>query len=598
MVGLSRHRGVDIDAEPDDERWNIGGHFRVERALFPLDALKRRVPRRAGENRSVVKAGRFDLRVAVGDDDDPAPPLFEQVFKPPPPLFGAVQGVTRRDRSWDWRRRIAQPRQARRQMRGRTGAQPDDRGERHRPAGAEARAYERAERAAPAMRTRVRLTHPGKVLYPDAGITKADVAAYIDMAAERMGAHLYGRPVSLVRAPDGIGGQQFFQKHAMKGMPKEIELIAITESDGKPEDYITLPNAVALVSCAQISALEFHLWGARNKDLEHPDRLVLDLETLFAQRVGHAEHQRERVAPGPLELGHVLEVHPVHARDERGHGGDGRPGGDPSHVVVLPDRDECQVGREHVREQLVLGVEATVQAVDRRGEPADPGVRRCVVLRVEEQLHELRAEGHQTAPRLGDLPLESVDPLHRGGPLRVEDALLEALDGLRQGDLHALWSALDEAGLGAANIDTVEDIIACPGLDYCSLANARSIPVAQKISQRFAESGKTAALGELKLKISGCINACGHHHVGHIGILGVDKKGEEFYQLTLGGSGAEDAAVGSMLGPALPANRVAGAIDTLVDVYLRERQDGERFLDTFRRTGVTPFKEAVYADAH
>ena len=136
------------------------------------------------------------------------------------------------------------------------------------------------------------------------------------------------------------------------------------------------------------------------------------------------------------------------------------------------------------------------------------------------------------------------------------------------------------------------------GLDYCALANARAIPIAQHIAEKFRDPDRAEKVGELKIKISGCINACGHHHVGHIGILGVDKKGEEFYQLTLGGSGAEDAAVGSMLGPALPYDRVADAVDTLVDVYLRERQDGERFLDTFRRTGVAPFKEAVYADAH
>jgi sulfite reductase (NADPH) hemoprotein beta-component len=144
----------------------------------------------------------------------------------------------------------------------------------------------------------------------------------------------------------------------------------------------------------------------------------------------------------------------------------------------------------------------------------------------------------------------------------------------------------------------VSDIIACPGLDYCALANARAIPIAQHIAERFADPDRAEAVGELKIKISGCINACGHHHIGHIGILGVDKKGEEFYQLTLGGSGAEDAAVGQMLGPALPANRVAEAVDQLVEVYLRERQGEERFLDTFRRTGVNPFKEAVYADAN
>ena len=135
-----------------------------------------------------------------------------------------------------------------------------------------------AEQAAPAMRTRVRLTHPDKVLFPDAGVTKAELAAYLDMAADRMGPHIYGRPISLVRAPDGVGKQTFFQKHAMKGMPKEIRLVAITESDGKAEDYLTLPDATAIVSAAQISALEFHLWGSRNDDLDHPDRMVFDLD--------------------------------------------------------------------------------------------------------------------------------------------------------------------------------------------------------------------------------------------------------------------------------------------------------------------------------
>jgi bifunctional non-homologous end joining protein LigD len=135
-----------------------------------------------------------------------------------------------------------------------------------------------AEQAAPAMRTRVRLTHPDKVLFPESGVTKAELAAYLDMAAARMGTHLYGRPVSLVRAPDGVGKQTFFQKHAMKGMPDDIKLIPIKESDGKAEEYITLPNATAIVSAAQISALEFHLWGSRNKDLEHADRLIFDLD--------------------------------------------------------------------------------------------------------------------------------------------------------------------------------------------------------------------------------------------------------------------------------------------------------------------------------
>jgi sulfite reductase (NADPH) hemoprotein beta-component len=172
------------------------------------------------------------------------------------------------------------------------------------------------------------------------------------------------------------------------------------------------------------------------------------------------------------------------------------------------------------------------------------------------------------------------------------------LPHIKLDDLPTVWAALDEAGLATPNMNLASDIIACPGLDYCALANARSISVAQEIAGKFADPDRAELVGELKVKISGCINACGHHHVGHIGILGVDKKGEEFYQLTLGGSGAEDAAVGQALGPALPHDRVAEAVDTIVDVYLRERNEGERFLDTFRRTGVAPFKEAVYADAH
>jgi sulfite reductase (NADPH) hemoprotein beta-component len=165
-------------------------------------------------------------------------------------------------------------------------------------------------------------------------------------------------------------------------------------------------------------------------------------------------------------------------------------------------------------------------------------------------------------------------------------------------DLPAVHKALGALGLDTPNRGLITDIIACPGLDYCALANARAIPIAQAIALKFADPAKAELVGELGIRISGCINACGHHHVGAIGILGVDKKGEEFYQVTLGGSPEAEASLGQVLGPALPANRVADAIDQMVEVYLRERQGGERFLDTFRRTGLAPFKEAVYADAH
>ena len=178
--------------------------------------------------------------------------------------------------------------------------------------------------------------------------------------------------------------------------------------------------------------------------------------------------------------------------------------------------------------------------------------------------------------------------------LRVMHTQNIVLPHVRMADLHALWTALDEAELGSPNLDTVEDIIACPGLDYCSLANARSIPVAQQISQRFAANGKTEALGQLKLKISGCINACGHHHAGHIGILGVDRKGVENYQLLLGGSEAEDVSLAKITGPGFDEDGIVDAVEKVADTYLAQRQDGERFLDTYRRVGMASFKEALY----
>ena len=180
--------------------------------------------------------------------------------------------------------------------------------------------------------------------------------------------------------------------------------------------------------------------------------------------------------------------------------------------------------------------------------------------------------------------------------IRVTHEQNLVLPHVRLRDLPAVHDELRRIGLATANLGQVSDIIACPGLDYCALANARSISIAQDIALRFAAPGRAEAAGELKVKISGCINACGHHHVGHIGVLGVDKRGEEFYQLTLGGSGAEDARIGDGLGPALSADRGGPAVDALVDAYLRERRPGERFNDTYARLGVAPFREAVYAD--
>ena len=181
--------------------------------------------------------------------------------------------------------------------------------------------------------------------------------------------------------------------------------------------------------------------------------------------------------------------------------------------------------------------------------------------------------------------------------IRVTHEQNLVLPHVKKDDLYAVYQALAAAELATANIGLVSDIIACPGLDYCNLANTRSIPIAQRISERFADLNAQEEIGELKIKISGCINACGHHHVGHIGILGVDKKGEEFYQITLGGSGAEDASLGEIAGRGLSSDEVVDAVEKLVGYYRENRQDNERFLDAYRRLGAEKFKEALYAAA-
>src|ERR1044072_6774198 len=200
----------------------------------------------------------------------------------------------------------------------------------------------------------------------------------------------------------------------------------------------------------------------------------------------------------------------------------------------------------------------------------------------------------------GDVSAEQMDRIadlaerYSFDELRVTHAQNLVLPHVRKADLRAVWQALVDIGLADANLDLVTDIIACPGLDYCSLANARSIPVAQKIAERFADRDRQQELGELKIKISGCINACGHHHAGHIGILGVDRKGTENYQLLLGGSGAEDISQAKITGPGFDEDGVVEAVEKATDIYLRERAEGERFLDTYRRLGMEPFKEAIY----
>ena len=203
----------------------------------------------------------------------------------------------------------------------------------------------------------------------------------------------------------------------------------------------------------------------------------------------------------------------------------------------------------------------------------------------------------------GDVTSDQMDALadladrHSLGEVRVTHDQNLVLPHVKQSDLSAVWAALKALDLGEANSGLVTDMIACPGLDYCSLANARSIPVAQAISRRFADIERQQEIGELRIKMSGCINACGHHHVGHIGILGVDKNGEEFYQITLGGSADEQSSLGKIIGPSVPREKVADAVETIIDTYLGLRLEGEKFLATYRRVGMAPFKEKLYAAA-
>ena len=180
------------------------------------------------------------------------------------------------------------------------------------------------------------------------------------------------------------------------------------------------------------------------------------------------------------------------------------------------------------------------------------------------------------------------------GEIRVTHEQNLVLPHLQTTHLQVVWEILKEHDLATPNLGLISDIIACPGMDYCSLATARSIPLAQDISARFADLQRQNDIGELSVNISGCINACGHHHVGHIGLLGVDRKGEEYYQITLGGSANENSSIGEIVGPALPYDEVVNAIQTVVNTYVGLRAGNESFIDAYRRVGKKPFKESLY----
>lgn len=204
----------------------------------------------------------------------------------------------------------------------------------------------------------------------------------------------------------------------------------------------------------------------------------------------------------------------------------------------------------------------------------------------------------------GDVSAEDMEliadlaDLYSFGEIRSTHRQNLVLADVKASDLYRLWQILKENNLATANLGQITDIICCPGGEYCSLANAKSIPIAERIQRNFNRIEVVNDIGELELNISGCMNACGHHHVGHIGILGVDKKGEEFYQVSLGGCSTDDASLGEILGPSFTADEVSNVVSQCVDLYLEKRTGQERFLDTYRRIGIEPFKERVYEQNH
>ena len=241
-----------------------------------------------------------------------------------------------------------------------------------------------------------------------------------------------------------------------------------------------------------------------------------------------------------------------------------------------------------------------------RAKAADP----ALALWAEANLHPHKLEGYASvtashkpvggiAGDATDVQMDVVADLAEQfahSDIRVTHAQNLVLPHVALDDVYDIYKALDAAGLAAPNESLISDMIVCPGLDYCNLANARSIPISQEIAREFASYEDQADIGKLHINISGCINACGHHHVGHIGILGVDKKGEEFYQITIGGRADEKAAIGDILGPGLKADDVPPALKRMVNQYRAIRTDkGERFIDVVERVGLEPFKEAVYA---
>ncbi|GMB82638.1 nitrite/sulfite reductase [Shinella zoogloeoides] len=271
--------------------------------------------------------------------------------------------------------------------------------------------------------------------------------------------------------------------------------------------------------------------------------------------------------------------------------------------LKLPERDVAAISAYFAPPELAPRAEGWASLA--QWKKADPDFARWVQQNVQPHKHPDYGMVTISLKPIGGIPGDATDAQMEAvadiaqeyafDEIRVSHEQNLILPHVALADLEAVYRGLVAAGLATANAGLITDIIACPGLDYCALANARSIPVAQEISTRFGSPERQAEIGELKIKISGCINACGHHHVGHIGLLGVEKKGEELYQITLGGSGDENTSIGEIIGRGFEPEKVTDAIEVIVNTYLGLRLDpSEIFLDAYRRVGPQPFKDALY----
>jgi sulfite reductase (NADPH) hemoprotein beta-component len=276
---------------------------------------------------------------------------------------------------------------------------------------------------------------------------------------------------------------------------------------------------------------------------------------------------------------------------------------------LASDREAIAIPETYIAEIAEAFAPPTYDSkpVDEAALQRDIASNRAFARWVKNNVHPHKVAGHavvtislkEVGKTGGDISAEQMDIVAdladevSFGEVRVAYEQNLVLPHVRRDQLFTLWQRLDAAKLGTSNKDLVTDIICCPGLDYCGLATARSIPVAQRIAKHMA--AKEDEIGTFNIKMSGCINACGHHHLGHIGILGVEKNGEEVYQITLGGDAGHNAAIGTIVGPAVRSDDVPAAVDTLIGVYMKLRQEGERFPETYRRVGQAPFKEALYA---